>query len=185
MLAPMEKPKANGGSEVKVMQRGERKLEEDDRAARLAEKIASKGKGSAEEREKEYQNARARIFNQDCSSPTSSSPRLQFDGQGCGNGAHYNAPHLQYPIRPGEPDCAFYLKCGSCKFGETCKFNHPPDKLSTSGVSSGGTATATLHSQDALMCMSAPDEPPNAPLWQVCGCVRARARAGGRVRVWV
>ncbi len=30
------------------------------------------------------------------------------------------------PIRPGQPDCAFFLKTGTCKFGETCKFNHPP-----------------------------------------------------------
>ncbi|CAI5497138.1 unnamed protein product, partial [Closterium sp. Naga37s-1] len=22
-------------------------------------------------------------------------------------------------------DCAFYMKCGSCNFGSTCKFNHP------------------------------------------------------------
>ncbi len=30
------------------------------------------------------------------------------------------------PIRPGQPDCAFFMKTGVCKFGETCKFNHPP-----------------------------------------------------------
>jgi hypothetical protein len=29
------------------------------------------------------------------------------------------AEEVQYPMRPGEPDCAFYLKCGTCKFGET------------------------------------------------------------------
>ncbi|KAJ6841010.1 zinc finger CCCH domain-containing protein 8 [Iris pallida] len=29
------------------------------------------------------------------------------------------------PIRPGETDCPFYLKTGSCKFGATCRFNHP------------------------------------------------------------
>ena len=64
-MMPMEKPKANGGAEVKVMQRAERKAETDDRAARLAAKVASKAKGlSTDEREKEYQNARARIFNQ-------------------------------------------------------------------------------------------------------------------------
>ncbi|CAA7056464.1 unnamed protein product [Microthlaspi erraticum] len=30
-----------------------------------------------------------------------------------------------YPIRPGAEDCSFYMKTGSCKFGSTCKFNHP------------------------------------------------------------
>lgn len=34
----------------------------------------------------------------------------------------------QHPIRPGEPDCAFFIKSGSCKFGEGCKFNHPPER---------------------------------------------------------
>ncbi|KAK4796912.1 hypothetical protein SAY86_029238 [Trapa natans] len=29
------------------------------------------------------------------------------------------------PIRPGEVDCPFYLKTGSCKYGSTCCYNHP------------------------------------------------------------
>ncbi|KAH9646079.1 zinc finger CCCH domain-containing protein 37 [Citrus sinensis] len=29
------------------------------------------------------------------------------------------------PIRPGELDCPFYLKTGSCKYGSTCRYNHP------------------------------------------------------------
>ncbi|CAO2208684.1 unnamed protein product [Urochloa humidicola] len=29
------------------------------------------------------------------------------------------------PIRPGEVDCSFYMKTGSCKYGSTCRFNHP------------------------------------------------------------
>ncbi|KAI5072769.1 hypothetical protein GOP47_0012875 [Adiantum capillus-veneris] len=36
------------------------------------------------------------------------------------------APIIQaLPVREGEPDCAFYMKTGSCKFGSNCKFNHP------------------------------------------------------------
>mmetsp|Transcript_68499 Transcript_68499/g.191973 ORF Transcript_68499/g.191973 Transcript_68499/m.191973 type:complete len:408 (+) Transcript_68499:125-1348(+) len=30
-----------------------------------------------------------------------------------------------YPLNPGQPDCQFYMKTGSCKFGATCRFNHP------------------------------------------------------------
>ena len=30
---------------------------------------------------------------------------------------------------PGEPDCHFFLKTGNCKFGEGCRFNHPPEKV--------------------------------------------------------
>jgi hypothetical protein len=30
---------------------------------------------------------------------------------------------------PGEPDCQFFVKTGNCGFGESCKFNHPPEKV--------------------------------------------------------
>ncbi|CAL9030868.1 unnamed protein product [Prunus brigantina] len=30
-----------------------------------------------------------------------------------------------YPVRPEAGDCSFYLKTGTCKFGSSCKFNHP------------------------------------------------------------
>ncbi|XP_022147903.1 zinc finger CCCH domain-containing protein 37 isoform X3 [Momordica charantia] len=29
------------------------------------------------------------------------------------------------PIRLGEVDCPFYLKTGSCKYGTSCRYNHP------------------------------------------------------------
>jgi serine/threonine-protein kinase/endoribonuclease IRE1 len=30
-----------------------------------------------------------------------------------------------FPERPGEPECAFFMKTGRCKFGERCVFHHP------------------------------------------------------------
>ncbi|KAG1331499.1 putative zinc finger CCCH domain-containing protein ZFN-like [Cocos nucifera] len=33
-----------------------------------------------------------------------------------------------YPERPWEPDCAYYIRTGLCRFGMTCKFNHPPNR---------------------------------------------------------
>uniref|UniRef100_A0A2P2ILN5 Uncharacterized protein MANES_03G076000 n=1 Tax=Rhizophora mucronata TaxID=61149 RepID=A0A2P2ILN5_RHIMU len=36
---------------------------------------------------------------------------------------YYNSKGL--PIRLGEVDCPFYLKTGSCKYGATCRYNHP------------------------------------------------------------
>ncbi|KAF2551677.1 hypothetical protein F2Q68_00035012 [Brassica cretica] len=33
----------------------------------------------------------------------------------------------EYPVRPGEKDCSFYLKTGRCDFGEFCRFNHPKE----------------------------------------------------------
>ncbi|KAJ6422416.1 hypothetical protein OIU84_027387 [Salix udensis] len=33
-----------------------------------------------------------------------------------------------YPERPGEPDCSYYIRTGLCRFGPTCRFNHPPNR---------------------------------------------------------
>ncbi|XP_020573217.1 zinc finger CCCH domain-containing protein 37-like [Phalaenopsis equestris] len=38
------------------------------------------------------------------------------------------------PIRPGETDCPFYLKTGSCKFGTTCRYSHPDRYVVTAPV---------------------------------------------------
>lgn len=34
----------------------------------------------------------------------------------------------QYPERPGELDCAYYMRTGLCRFGMSCRFNHPPNR---------------------------------------------------------
>ncbi|CAA2979793.1 zinc finger CCCH domain-containing 32-like isoform X1 [Olea europaea subsp. europaea] len=33
----------------------------------------------------------------------------------------------QLPERYGEPDCKFYMRTGSCKYGSSCRYNHPPN----------------------------------------------------------
>lgn len=33
-----------------------------------------------------------------------------------------------YPEREGEPDCSYYIRTGLCRFGVTCRFNHPPNR---------------------------------------------------------
>ncbi|XP_020672352.1 zinc finger CCCH domain-containing protein 8 isoform X1 [Dendrobium catenatum] len=38
------------------------------------------------------------------------------------------------PIRPGETDCPFYLKTGSCKYGATCRYSHPDRYLISTPV---------------------------------------------------
>jgi hypothetical protein len=38
---------------------------------------------------------------------------------------------VRFPRRPGEPDCTYYLKFGTCRFGIKCKFNHPSRKKSS------------------------------------------------------
>ncbi|KAG6737659.1 hypothetical protein POTOM_059187 [Populus tomentosa] len=36
-----------------------------------------------------------------------------------------------YPERPGELDCSYYIRTGLCRFGPTCRFNHPPNRKLT------------------------------------------------------
>ncbi|KAL0327984.1 UNVERIFIED_CONTAM: Zinc finger CCCH domain-containing protein 26 [Sesamum calycinum] len=39
-----------------------------------------------------------------------------------------------YPDRPGEPDCIYYLRTGSCGYGSSCRFNHPSNAGQVYGV---------------------------------------------------
>ncbi|XP_057986035.1 zinc finger CCCH domain-containing protein 37-like isoform X2 [Hevea brasiliensis] len=49
------------------------------------------------------------------------------------------------PIRPGELDCPFYLKTGSCKYGATCRYNHPDrNAISPPAAAMGHSIVATL-----------------------------------------
>ncbi|TXG63621.1 hypothetical protein EZV62_010615 [Acer yangbiense] len=34
-----------------------------------------------------------------------------------------------FPERPGEPECQYYLKTGNCKFGSSCRYHHPQDRV--------------------------------------------------------
>lgn len=40
----------------------------------------------------------------------------------------------QYPQRIGEADCRDYLRTGRCKYGESCKYHHPPNVQSGGGI---------------------------------------------------
>ncbi|RRT61348.1 hypothetical protein B296_00041756 [Ensete ventricosum] len=44
-----------------------------------------------------------------------------------------------YPERPGEPDCSYYVRTGSCNYGERCRYNHPRDRGALTGVGTGRT----------------------------------------------
>lgn len=43
-----------------------------------------------------------------------------------------------YPLRPGEQDCRDFLRTGRCKYGESCKYNHPLNVESGGGLADGG-----------------------------------------------
>ncbi|KAF5757874.1 putative transcription factor C3H family [Helianthus annuus] len=37
----------------------------------------------------------------------------------------------EYPERPGQPDCSYFMKTGDCKYRTSCKFNHPQSRTTT------------------------------------------------------
>lgn len=37
-----------------------------------------------------------------------------------------NQPY--FPERPDQPECQYYMKTGSCKYGTSCKYNHPKER---------------------------------------------------------
>ncbi len=38
-----------------------------------------------------------------------------------------DAVQEEFPQRPGQPPCSFYLKTGTCKYGKDCRFHHPKE----------------------------------------------------------
>eukprot|EP00242_Pyramimonas_sp_CCMP2087_P002397 CAMPEP_0198227076 /NCGR_PEP_ID=MMETSP1445-20131203/107785_1 /TAXON_ID=36898 /ORGANISM="Pyramimonas sp., Strain CCMP2087" /LENGTH=290 /DNA_ID=CAMNT_0043907033 /DNA_START=406 /DNA_END=1275 /DNA_ORIENTATION=+ len=34
-----------------------------------------------------------------------------------------------YPERPGVQECSFFIRTGTCRYGATCKYHHPSDKV--------------------------------------------------------
>ncbi|XP_065852808.1 zinc finger CCCH domain-containing protein 37 isoform X2 [Euphorbia lathyris] len=49
------------------------------------------------------------------------------------------------PMRPGEADCPFYLKTGSCKYGPTCRYNHPDRNAFTPAAAAVGHPILANH----------------------------------------
>ncbi|GJN06193.1 hypothetical protein PR202_ga23897 [Eleusine coracana subsp. coracana] len=47
------------------------------------------------------------------------------------------------PERPGEADCAYYLRTGACAYGERCRYNHPRDRRAAA-VNGVGRTTSTV-----------------------------------------
>ncbi|GMJ04916.1 hypothetical protein like AT3G48440 [Hibiscus trionum] len=34
----------------------------------------------------------------------------------------------EFPVRPGQPECSFFMKTGDCKFKSNCKYHHPKSR---------------------------------------------------------
>jgi len=41
---------------------------------------------------------------------------------------------FHFPERPDQPDCQYYMKNGSCKYGSTCKYHHPRDRINSAAA---------------------------------------------------
>ena len=63
------------------------------------------------------------------SSSTSALPR-PFPSLPSSIGASSSSPKEQaFPERPGELECQYYLRTGDCKFGSSCRYHHPRDRV--------------------------------------------------------
>eukprot|EP00898_Chlorokybus_atmophyticus_P008824 jgi/Chlat1/8943/Chrsp94S00693 len=51
---------------------------------------------------------------------------------------------LGYPQRPGQPDCAYYARSGTCGFGLNCRYNHPLARAPSPNGSSTFDKTSTM-----------------------------------------
>ncbi|CAN6347450.1 unnamed protein product [Urochloa humidicola] len=63
---------------------------------------------------------------------------------------------VRFPRRPGEPDCSYYLKFGTCRFGTKCKFNHPSRKKKSSRARGSGSSGSGSNSSSNKA--SSPDD---------------------------
>ncbi|KAL4312858.1 hypothetical protein GQ457_01G030920 [Hibiscus cannabinus] len=45
-----------------------------------------------------------------------------------------NQAEQSFPERPGQPECQYYMKTGDCKYGSSCRYNHPPEVIAPKDV---------------------------------------------------
>ncbi|MQM17571.1 hypothetical protein Taro_050543, partial [Colocasia esculenta] len=46
-----------------------------------------------------------------------------------GHSGQFPVQNEEYPQRPGQPECQFYMENGSCRYKSSCRFHHPKDRL--------------------------------------------------------
>ncbi|XP_043813509.1 zinc finger CCCH domain-containing protein 43 isoform X2 [Manihot esculenta] len=44
-------------------------------------------------------------------------------------GHQQQTPMEEFPERPGQPECSYYMKTGNCKFKSNCKYHHPKNQI--------------------------------------------------------
>ncbi|MBA0802547.1 hypothetical protein Gohar_012829 [Gossypium harknessii] len=61
------------------------------------------------------------------STPSHAGPYLSLPSSMSPSSGNQN--NQTFPERPGEPECQYYLMTGDCKFGSSCRYHHPRDKV--------------------------------------------------------
>ncbi|KHG22135.1 hypothetical protein F383_09601 [Gossypium arboreum] len=61
------------------------------------------------------------------STPSRAGPYLSLPSSMSPSSGNQN--NQTFPERPGEPECQYYLRTGDCKFGSSCRYHHPRDKV--------------------------------------------------------
>ncbi|KAH8495096.1 hypothetical protein H0E87_018324 [Populus deltoides] len=74
-----------------------------------------------------------------------SDPALEWTGSGQETGLEEGVWQLEiggteseYPERPNEQDCMYYLRTGFCGYGARCRYNHPRDRTAVLGAARAG-----------------------------------------------
>lgn len=94
--------------------------------------------------------------NQSALSPASSSDtnttNLVFNSKNLGYpvpSGSLLASAQHFPERSDQPECRYYMKTGSCKYGSTCKYHHPRERnvpLATGALSPLGLPLRPVNS---------------------------------------
>ncbi|OVA20029.1 zinc finger protein [Macleaya cordata] len=62
----------------------------------------------------------------------------KHQGESGSSGPVHSPSFPQFPERPEQPECQYYMKTGRCKFGPTCKYHHPREKITPLATNSMG-----------------------------------------------
>jgi len=88
-------------------------------------------------------------------------PEMMMEGMAAAmGGGGMMASSGDHPSRPGEAPCTFFMKTGNCKFGATCRFDHPAGAGGSGGGFQGGGGAPP----------SRPGEPPCAFFLKTGNC---------------
>ncbi|XP_010252579.1 PREDICTED: zinc finger CCCH domain-containing protein 3 [Nelumbo nucifera] len=79
-----------------------------------------------------------------------SKPQAQGESGSSGQVHLVSTSVTNFPERPDQPECQYYMKTGSCKFGSTCKYHHPRERIAPLATSTIGPLGLPLRPGQAI-----------------------------------